>query len=108
MRKTKRNSLLTIIVFLLALVLGAFTTIQGLGKHHIGQAKNIILGLDLAGGVSITYRIVDEDPTAQEISDTKTRLQQRADVYSTDSSVYQEGTDRFSIEIPGVSDANKS
>ena len=107
MRKTKRNSLLTIIVFLLALVLGAFTTIQGLGKHHIGQAKNIILGLDLAGGVSITYRIVDEDPTAQEISDTKTRLQQRADVYSTDSSVYQEGTDRFSIEIPGVSDANK-
>lgn len=107
MRKTKRNSVLTILVFILVLALGAFTTVQGLGKHHIGKAENIILGLDLAGGVSITYRITDENPTAQEISDTKTRLQQRADVYSTDSSVYQEGTDRFSIEIPGVSDANK-
>ena len=107
MRKSKRNSVLTIVVFILALVLGTYTTVQGLGKHHIGKAENIILGLDLAGGVSITYRITDENPTAQEISDTKTRLQQRADVYSTDSSVYQEGTDRFSIEIPGVSDANQ-
>lgn len=107
MRKSKRNSVLTILVFLFALALGAYTTVQGLGKHEIGKAENIILGLDLAGGVSITYQITDENPTAQEISDTKTRLQQRADVYSTDSSVYQEGTDRFSIEIPGVSDANK-
>ncbi len=107
MRKTKRNSVLTIVVFILALALGTYTTVQGLGKHHIGKASNIILGLDLAGGVSITYQITDDNPTAQEISDTKTRLQQRADVYSTDSSVYQEGSDRFGIEIPGVSDANK-
>ena len=69
--------------------------------------KNIILGLDLAGGVSITYEIQDENPTEQEIRDTKERLQLRADVYSNDSNVYTEGSDRYTIEIPGVSDANK-
>ncbi len=107
MKKAKRNSLLTIFVFIVALALGIFTTVVGLGKEHIGTAENIILGLDLAGGVSITYQITDEHPTEQEIRDTKERLQMRADTYSTDSSVYQEGSDRISIEIPGVTDANK-
>lgn len=107
MKKAKRNSVLTIIVFFAALALGAFTTAKGLGKYDIGAAKNIILGLDLAGGVSITYEIEEDNPTDQEISDTINRLQQRADVYSTDSNVYKEGSDRISIEIPGVTDANK-
>ncbi|MCM1180731.1 MAG: protein translocase subunit SecD [Clostridium sp.] len=107
MKKAKRDSVLTIIIFILALALGAYTTIAGLGKHHIGKAENIILGLDLAGGVSITYEIEEKDATDQEIADTRTRLQQRADVYSTDSNVYMAGSDRISIEIPGVSDAAK-
>lgn len=107
MKKAKRNSVLTILVFILALALGAFTTVKGLGKYHIGAAENIILGLDLAGGVSITYEIEEKDATDQEISDTRTRLQQRADVYSTDSNVYMAGSDRISIEIPGVTDAGK-
>lgn len=107
MKKAKRNSILTIIVFIVAVVLGAFTTAKGLGKYDIGAAKNIILGLDLAGGVSITYEIEEEDPSEQDISDTIERLQQRADVYSTDSNVYKEGANRISIEIPGVTDANQ-
>ncbi|MBR1866409.1 MAG: protein translocase subunit SecD [Lachnospiraceae bacterium] len=107
MKKAKRNSVLTILIFILALALGTFTTVVGLGKEHIGTAENIILGLDLAGGVSITYQIKDENPTDQEISDTVERLQMRADTYSTDSNVYREGSDRISIEIPGVTDANK-
>ena len=80
---------------------------QGLGKNQIGKAENIILGLDLAGGVSITYQIKEDNPTDQEIRDTIERLQQRADVYSTDSNVYKEGNNRINIEIPGVSDASK-
>lgn len=107
MKKAKRNSVLTIIIFLAALALGTFTTVQGLGKHHIGKAENIILGLDLAGGVSITYQIKEDNPSDQDIRDTIQRLQQRADTYSTDSNVYKEGSDRISIEIPGVSDANQ-
>lgn len=107
MKKTKRNSVLTILVFFVALALGTFTTVKGLGKYNIGAAKNIVLGLDLAGGVSITYEIEEENPTDQEIRDTISRLQARADVYSTDSNVYKEGSNRISIEIPGVNDANK-
>lgn len=107
MKKVKRNSVLTLIVFVIALALGTYTTVQGLGKHHIGKAENIILGLDLAGGVSITYEIEEDNPTEQEINDTVDRLQQRADTYSTDSNVYKEGSNRISIEIPGVTDANE-
>ena len=108
MKKAKRNSVLTIIVFILVLALGTFTVVQGLGKNQIGKAENIILGLDLAGGVSITYQIKEDNPTDQEIRDTIERLQQRADVYSTDSNVYKEGNNRINIEIPGVSDASKN
>ena len=107
MKKAKRNSVLTVIVFILVLALGTFTVVQGLGKNQIGKAENIILGLDLAGGVSITYQIKEDNPTDQEIRDTIERLQQRADVYSTDSNVYKEGSNRINIEIPGVSDASK-
>ena len=107
MKKAKRNSVLTIVIFIALLALGIFTTKVGLGSEHVGTAENIILGLDLAGGVSITYEVQEDNPSQQDMADTKERLQRRADVYSTDSNVYQEGSDRFTIEIPGVSDANK-
>lgn len=107
MKKVTRNCVLTLLIFVIALALGTYTTIQGLGRHHIGKAENIVLGLDLAGGVSITYEIEEDNPTEQEINDTVDRLQQRADTYSTDSNVYREGSNRISIEIPGVTDANQ-
>lgn len=107
MKKLKRNSILTIVVFILALAFGSYTTVKGLGEGKIGKAENIVLGLDLAGGVSITYQIKEDNPSEQDIQDTIMRLQQRADVYSPDSSVYKEGSNRINIEIPGVTDANK-
>ena len=64
-------------------------------------------GLDLAGGVSITYQVVGEgDPSAEDMADTIYKLQRRVESYSNESQVYQEGSDRINIEIPGVSDAN--
>ena len=66
------------------------------------------LGLDLAGGVSITYQVVgDEEPDATDMADTIAKLQKRVENYSKEAIVYQEGTDRINIEIPGVTDANK-
>lgn len=67
----------------------------------------LISALDwLAGGVSITYQVVgDEEPSATDMSDTIAKLQKRVENYSTEAIVYQEGTDRINIEIPGVSDA---
>ena len=41
------------------------------------------------------------------MSDTIYKLQRRVEQYSTEASVYQEGSDRINIEIPGVTDANK-
>ena len=72
-----------------------------------GAARNIITGLDLSGGVSITYQVVgDETPSAEDMNDTVYKLQLRVDGYSTEAQVYQEGTNRINIEIPGVTDAN--
>lgn len=71
-----------------------------------GENQNITLGLDLAGGVSITYQIVDEGATSEQISDTVYKLRCRVDDYSTEAQVAREGSDRITVAIPGVTDAN--
>ena len=103
----KSKGVLSLIVAAVLIVLLGFTTAVGFGESHTGAAKNIKLGLDLAGGVSITYQVKDKNPTDEEMSDTIYKLQKRVEQYSTESSVYQEGDDRINIEIPGVSDANE-
>ena len=85
----------------------AYTVTIGIGKTGTGAMRNIILGLDLSGGVSITYEASgDEEPSVEDMSDTIYKLQQRVQGYSTEAQVYQEGANRINIEIPGVSDAN--
>ncbi len=79
----------------------------GVGAEGSGAAKNIKLGLDLAGGVSITYGTVIDDPTAEQMSDTIYKLQKRVEKDSTEAQVYQEGDNRINVEIPGVQDANE-
>ena len=101
---------LKILGFFLILCLTGFmgyTAIVGFGPNKIGSAYNVKQGLDLAGGVSITYQIVGEEaPTQEDINDTLYKLKMKAESYSTEAQVYQEGTDRITIEIPGVSDAD--
>ncbi len=87
----------------LLLILAAVAVFGWFGYSSMNDIK---LGLDLAGGVSITYQAVDENPTAEQMSDTIYKLQQRVQNYSTEAEVYQEGTNRINIDIPGVSDAN--
>ena len=103
----KSRGILSLIMAAALIVLLGFTTLVGFGKGHTGAMKNIKLGLDLAGGVSITYQVKDDNPTDEEMSDTIYKLQKRVEQYSTEASVYQEGNDRINIEIPGVTDANK-
>ena len=103
----KSRGILSLIVAAALIVLLGFTTIVGFGKGHTGSMKNIKLGLDLAGGVSITYQVKDDNPSDEEMSDTIYKLQKRVEQYSTEASVYQEGSDRINIEIPGVTDANE-
>ena len=97
---------------ILAVILAAFVGLAYyasiiLSSTGIGEDMSIPLGLDLSGGVSITYQVVDENPSAEDMSDTIYKLQKRVDSYSTEASVYQVGDDRITVEIPGVQDANE-
>lgn len=82
------------------------TSVSQSNEDNSAKSEGIKLGLDLSGGVSITYQIVDKDPTQKDIDDTKAKLEERAEAYTTESSIYQVGDDRITVEIPGVYDAN--
>ena len=107
----KNRGIISLILTVVLIALMGFTVLVGFGKTGTGAMKNIKLGLDLAGGVSITYtstyQVKDKNPSDEEMSDTIYKLQRRVEQYSTEASVYQEGSDRINIEIPGVTDANK-
>ncbi len=96
-------------LFCLVLAIGAiaFVSLVGFGDNAVGSYKDISLGLDLAGGVSITYQAVKEDPTTEEMEDARYKLMKRAEGKSTESAVYIEGTNRINVDIPNVTDANR-
>lgn len=103
----KSRAIITLLLSLIALGLLSYIAIFGIGADKTGAAQNIRQGLDLAGGVSITYQVVgEENPSDDDMKDTIYKLQRRVETYSTEAQVYQEGEDRINIEIPGVSDAN--
>ncbi len=104
----KKSKAILVLIALVLSLLGV-TYIDFFGIDAVGSysASDIKLGLDLAGGVSITYQVVgEEEPDATDMADTIGKLQKRVEGYSTEAIVYQEGSDRINIEIPGVSDAN--
>ena len=84
-----------------------YTAGIGLGPTGTGSAKNIKTGLDLAGGVSITYQAKEKNPDSESMSDTVYKMQKRVEQYSTEAQAYQEGSNRITVEIPGVTDADE-
>lgn len=103
----KSRGIISLVLVALLIAAMAFTLFVGLDKNGTGQAKHIKQGLDLAGGVSITYQAVEKNPSAEDMADTVYKLQKRVETYSTEASVYQEGDNRINIEIPGVSNATE-
>ena len=105
MKKSRGIAILAAVLIILAgLAYSASIILSSTGK---GENHNIKLGLDLAGGVSITYQVMDDNPTDEEMSDTVYKLQKRIESYSTEAQVYKQGDDRITVEIPGVTDANE-
>lgn len=100
MKKTKRKAVINLIIFFLLLAGGIYMAIAGVGKNESGKTANVPLGLDLQGGLSVTYEIQDEKPSKDEIDATVDKLQRRVDEYSSEGEVYQEGDDRITVEIP--------
>lgn len=101
-----RGAAILVVIALIFVGLAYYASII-LSSTGIGEDMSIKLGLDLAGGVSITYQVDDENPTSEQISDTVYKLQRRIEGYSTEAVVYREGEDRITVEIPGVTDANE-
>lgn len=103
----KSRGVLVLITTVLLTAFLVFTAAVGIGPTGTGAAKHIKTGLDLSGGVSITYETSKESPSEDEMNDTVYKLQKRVEQYSTEAQVYQEGANRIIVEIPGVTDANK-
>ena len=103
----KSRGILNLILIAAVIAFLGVTTVHGLNSEGMGAAKNINLGLDLEGGVSITYEAVGETPSDEDMKDTVYKLQRRVEEYSTEAQAYQVGDNRVGIEIPGVQDANE-
>ena len=108
MKKSKGTLILILAVVVLGLtsffgvrILRGTTGVQTCSGDAIG------LGLDLAGGVSITYEVEGKTPTAEQLNDTIYKLQQRVQTASdgsiTEALVYAEGDNRINVDIPGGS-----
>ena len=103
----KRTGAIVLILTLILTVFFCYTAAVGIGTGKAGAAREIHLGLDLAGGVSITYETKDPTPNSEDLADTIYKLQKRVEQYSTEAQVYREGINRINVEIPGVTDANR-
>ena len=105
--KKKKGVVVFLVLIIAMLLLGYYSYGIVKGTAAKDNEKGIKLGLDLAGGVSITYQVKGEEtPSAEDMKDTVYKLQKRVETYSTEAEVYQVGDNRISVEIPGVSDAN--
>ena len=98
-------------VLALFLMLGSiglivYTAIWGFpGMDGKGKAANIKRGLDLMGGVSITYQTVGE-VTPEELSVVVNKMQQRVEDFDG-AQVYDNKVNRVTIEIPGEDNADE-
>lgn len=105
----KKKGMIVFIVFLAIVAALAYYSYGILGGTIAKDREaGVKLGLDLSGGVSITYQVVgDETPSIEDMDDTVYKLQKRVEGYSTEAEVYKVGDNRITVEIPGVSDANE-
>lgn len=115
MKSSKGKGLLSLLALVLVLGVFGYFGYDTLMRSKLvtdengvtSQEGGIKLGLDLAGGVSITYQAKEADPSPEDMADTQYKLQQRVQTYSSEAEVYQEGGNRINVDIPGVTDANK-
>ena len=105
MKKTKRNAVLVIIAFLLILGVAIYTAIFGVADR--GKVEYIKRGLDLKGGLSVTYEIQEDDYSDKDLEDTKYKIEQRVEAYTNEYSVYEDGDKKITAEIPGVTNADE-
>lgn len=105
----KKGKSMLLLLLLLAVTAGlCYTAYFGLpwgDKHYLG-VQNIKQGLDLSGGVSITYEAEKDKVTEDEMSSAVAMIRGRLDRQNwTEAEVAKEGEKRIRVDIPGVEDA---
>ena len=74
---------LCLILAIAAIVGMGYIAYFGIGAGKTGAAENIKQGLDLAGGVSITYQVVgDENPSTEDMADTIENVERQSEIIS--------------------------
>ena len=86
--KVKQKGIISLVATVAVIVLTAFVAVFGIGSKKWGSMSDVKLGLDLAGGVSITYEAVKENPTRQEMDDTFYKIHLRAQYFNIEASFY--------------------
>lgn len=107
MKNNKKRGVLSLVLTFVLLVATGLVAVLGIGSDKIGSMSDIKLGLDLAGGVSITYEAVAEEFDTQKMDDTFYKMQLRAQEFNSEAAVYMEGDRRINVDIPNVTDANE-
>ncbi|MCR5581559.1 MAG: protein translocase subunit SecDF, partial [Pseudobutyrivibrio sp.] len=111
-RLKKGQGIAWLVAFVLILALLGYYAALVLTGTVAKNNNSLKLGLDLDGGVSITYEAVGDTPTDEQMQDTILKLQQRIEndlgeeSATTEANVYCVGDNRITVEIPGVTDAN--
>lgn len=108
----KKSKGFLILVLVAAVLIGSgyygMRIVKGTAGSEKCSGDAINLGLDLAGGVSITYEVQGDTPTDSQMKDTIYKLQKRVETSDngsiTEPEVYQEGNDRINVDIPGATD----
>ena len=77
----KGKSFLSLFLVIAVTVLFGVSCMYGVDLKGTGAAKNINLGLDLEGGVSITYQVKGDNPSQKDMDDTVYKLQKRVEQY---------------------------
>lgn len=95
-----KKAIIKLFVLIAVLVGVGYVAYFGTDDKGYGSAKGIKLGLDLNGGLSITFEAVEPNPSRQDMEDAKKKLVKRIEKYSTEANVYIEGDNRINVEIP--------
>ncbi len=104
----KKKKLAKFFAALFVLAMSLYTAVMGFGSNQTGSIRDIKLGLDLAGGVSITYETVEPNPSKEAMNDTIFKLERRiTDSGYIEYEVYPEGENRINVDIPNVNDPEK-
>jgi preprotein translocase subunit SecD len=99
----KNKSKINLTIIIISAIILVYLSLFGIGEQKIFSVHNINQGLDLRGGVSITYEAIAENPTQEEMNSTVSLLRGRLDRQGhTEAVVTQQGYNRIRVEIPGA------